>query len=195
MYVPLMYLASIQGVLKYRTGTSIRLPIGYFTLGPDYCKGTPFEPYGAVYANAWGSVKRFVTNAREHGVGVLVDLHALPGGANPGEYSGTNLKVVNLWKNTTNLDLAMQCLNFIAKEVGGTDGIIGIQLCNEAVTNADGMYDWYDEVLKAVSAVDSTIPLFISDAWDFGKAVNYVKSKNRVLSGDTQRQNPVVIDT
>lgn len=32
---------------------SVRLPIGYFTLGPAYCHGTPFEDVAAVYQNAW----------------------------------------------------------------------------------------------------------------------------------------------
>lgn len=32
---------------------SVRLPIGWFTLGPQYCVGTPFEQVSAVYQNAW----------------------------------------------------------------------------------------------------------------------------------------------
>lgn len=33
--------------------TSVRLPIGWFTLGPAYCGGTAFEGVGQVYVNAW----------------------------------------------------------------------------------------------------------------------------------------------
>lgn len=32
---------------------SVRLPIGYFTLGPAYCSETPFEEVSFVYQNAW----------------------------------------------------------------------------------------------------------------------------------------------
>jgi hypothetical protein len=60
--------------------TSIRLPIGYFTLGEAFCKGTPFERVGGVYVNAWREVKEFVRRARAWGIGVLVDLHAVPSG-------------------------------------------------------------------------------------------------------------------
>ncbi|KAK3046989.1 hypothetical protein LTS18_013248, partial [Coniosporium uncinatum] len=35
--------------------TSIRLPIGYFTLGPSFCNNTPFEKVAPVYLNAWPS--------------------------------------------------------------------------------------------------------------------------------------------
>lgn len=32
---------------------SVRLPIGYFTLGPAYCNETPFQDASFVYINAW----------------------------------------------------------------------------------------------------------------------------------------------
>jgi len=59
--------------------TSIRLPIGYFTLGPQFCHGTPFEKVAGIYTNAWAHVKETVRIAGSHGIGVLLDFHALPG--------------------------------------------------------------------------------------------------------------------
>jgi hypothetical protein len=171
--------------------TSIRLPIGHFTLGPDYCKGTPFEEFGAVYKNAWTAVKDFIKTAHENGIGVLIDLHALPGGANPGEHSGTNSGEAELWKNPANLELASKCVEFVAKDIKELDGIIGIQPCNEAVFDARGMYDWYDKVIAAVSAVDAKVPLYISDAWDLQEAVKYSKEQNKV----DKKRNPLVVDT
>jgi aryl-phospho-beta-D-glucosidase BglC (GH1 family) len=112
--------------------TTIRLPIGYFTLGPDFVKGTPFEQYGEVYKNGWATVKKFIATAHEKGVGVLVDLHALPGGANAAEHSGTNSRAIKFWDDTANLDLAVKCLVFIAKETKDLPGVIGIQVVNEA---------------------------------------------------------------
>jgi aryl-phospho-beta-D-glucosidase BglC (GH1 family) len=81
-------------------------PIGYFTLGPNYCENTPFAPYLQVYVNAWSLARLFVASARAHGVGVLVDLYALLGGVNTGEHSGTNGGVAVLWNNKANLTLA-----------------------------------------------------------------------------------------
>lgn len=68
---------------------SVRLPIGWFTLGPRFCGGTPFEEYAAIYENAWPAVRSYVDAAARHGIAVLLDLHALPGGANTNEHSGT----------------------------------------------------------------------------------------------------------
>ena len=46
--------------LAYTAGiTSVRLPVGYFTLGPQFSKGTPFEgAISSVYVNAWGAALR-----------------------------------------------------------------------------------------------------------------------------------------
>jgi aryl-phospho-beta-D-glucosidase BglC (GH1 family) len=71
--------------------TSVRLPIGWFTHGPHFCAGTPFEAYGSIYVNAWTAVKGYIHAAAEHGITVLLDLHALPGGANKDEHSGTGM--------------------------------------------------------------------------------------------------------
>ena len=71
--------------------TTVRLPIGWFTLGPYFSGGTAFEAVAPVYSNAWQWVKRYVEAAAEHGIGVLLDMHALPGGANTDEHSGTGI--------------------------------------------------------------------------------------------------------
>lgn len=71
------------------------------------------------------------------------------------------------------------------------DGVIGLQLCNEAITDAPGMYGWYDSVINALTQVDVSLPVYISDAWNLGQAVQYIKGKNRIGNYN----NPVVIDT
>lgn len=171
--------------------TSIRLPIGHFALGPEYCEGTSFEEFGAVYKNAWTAVKDFIKTAHGHGIGVLVDLHALPGGANPDEHSGTNSGEAQLWENPANLELASKCVEFVAKDVKELDGIIGIQICNEAVPGAKGMYEWYDKIIAAVASIDTKVPLYISDAWDLQEAIKFSKERNIV----DKKQNPLVVDT
>jgi hypothetical protein len=178
--------------------TSIRLPVGYFTLGPDYCHGTPFEPYAAVYRGAWSSVRSLVATARSHGIGVLIDFHALPGGANAGDHSGTNSGEAALWSNSGNITLSQKCLEFIAKEISGGSIIdaIGLQIVNEAEHEAPGMYDWYDKMISAISAIDSTIPLYISDGWDLPTAISYVKTRNKATVDSNHHSScPVCIDT
>ncbi|KAI9774410.1 MAG: Glucan 1,3-beta-glucosidase 3 [Geoglossum simile] len=177
--------------------TSIRLPVGYFTLGPAFCSGTPFDGQPAqVYIDAWAAVKAFVLKARSYGIGVLIDLHALPGGANPDAHSGTSSGKADLWNNPVNLALSQKCLVFIAQEVRSaaelTNGVIGLELCNEAVNNAPGLYGWYDSVIAAISKIDSSLPIYISDAWDLSSAIGYVNRIGKLRAGIT---NPVVVDT
>lgn len=144
-----------------------------------------------MYTNAWFQVKEFVARARSYGVGVLLDLHALPGGANPDAHSGTSSGQAALWGNQYNLDLARRCLVFMAQEAKYMDGVIGLQLLNEAVRNANGMYPWYDSVIAQIAPIDATMPIYISDAWDLRTAVGYTKGKNTIGNWT----NPVIIDT
>lgn len=171
---------------------SIRLPIGYFTLGPPYCQNTPFASVSLIYANAWAAVKRLVARCYSRGIGVLLDLHALPGGANGQEHSGTNSGKADVWKHKSNLELATRCLCFIAKDAKSMDGVVGIQLCNEAEYNAPDMYKWYDRVIAEIGSIDNTMPLYISDAWNLSQAIGYCNGRNSLQAGTA---NPIVIDT
>jgi aryl-phospho-beta-D-glucosidase BglC (GH1 family) len=169
--------------------TSIRLPIGYFTLGPEFCRGTAFEGVGGVYVNAWAAVRDLVARARSRGIGVLIDLHALPGGANTDAHSGSCSGKAELWSSRSNLSLAKKVSHTIATEArNGMDGVIGIQVVNEAVYDAKHMYDLYSQAIDVIGSVDQSIPVYISDAWDLTKALKW--SNGRKGGG-----NPVVVDT
>jgi aryl-phospho-beta-D-glucosidase BglC (GH1 family) len=175
--------------------TSIRLPIGYFTLGPSFCHDTPFEKVGDVYVNAWNAVKELVAKARGYGIGVLLDMHALPGGANKDAHSGSGNGKADLWESKKNKELGKKALVTIAQEVaqgGQLEGVIGIQLVNEAAWAAKGMYEWYDDVINEISRIDGTIPIYISDAWNLNKTLEWT-NKRHCLKGAPS--NPVVIDT
>lgn len=170
--------------------TSIRLPIGYFTLGPAYCGGTPFEPFSAVYEEAWSSVRTLVDRLKSRNIGTLIDFHALPGGANGGEHSGTNSGRAELWGNRSNIDLSLRCIGFLAHECSHMEGVVGLQLCNEAEYNAQGLYQFYDQALNTIQGIDPTLPVYISDGWDLNKCIGYTMAKNSVPQG-----NPVMVDT
>jgi aryl-phospho-beta-D-glucosidase BglC (GH1 family) len=74
--------ADLAWLVNTASCTSIRLPVGYYCLGTEFCLGTPFESVKEVYAGAWETIKYLVQRAKYWGLGVLLDLHALPGGAN-----------------------------------------------------------------------------------------------------------------
>lgn len=190
----------IIGIVKYQiqtdgngiAGTTIRLPIGYFNLRPSLTANTPFATVAAVYTNAWAHVKTLVHRIHARGMGVLLDLHALPGGANPDAHSGTDSGAAELWGDVANLDLAWRCVEFVAAEAKSMDGVVGVQLVNEAVWEAQGLYDWYDSVVQSVARIDSSLPLYISDAWNLGAAVRYAQKRNVLQDAPA---NPIIVDT
>ncbi|KAH7382217.1 glycoside hydrolase superfamily [Pyrenochaeta sp. MPI-SDFR-AT-0127] len=183
----------IEWLAKTAKCTTIRLPIGYFDLpGDDFTKGTPFEPYAHVYSSAWNSIRTLISRLRAHSIGVLVDLHALPGGANNQEHSGTNSGRAEFWSNPSNRALGVRCCQLIAEDARTGSDIAGIQLANEAEWEAERMYEWYDDCIAAISSIDPSIPVIISDGWNLDKAVGYSLQKNSIHAPLT---NPVIIDT
>jgi aryl-phospho-beta-D-glucosidase BglC (GH1 family) len=176
--------------------TTIRLPIGYFTLGPCFSQHTPFAMSPSqIYITAWSAVINLVHRCFAHGIGVILDLHACPGGANAETHSGTSSGQAELWGDAFNLEVAKSCLCAIAAAIRGRglEGVVGIQLCNEAGLNAHGMYDWYDEVISAISTYDNTIPIYISDAWELVCGLRYAMRENNTSSMSSI--NPVIVDT
>ncbi|KAI7160753.1 glycoside hydrolase [Hortaea werneckii] len=172
--------------------TTIRLPIGYFTLGPAYCKDTAFEKYSAVYENAWEAVKKLIHRCHSHGIGVVIDLHGLPGGANPQDHSGTNSGKAEFWSTRSYRELGTRCLCFIAHQSRSMEGVAGLQIINEAEWDAKGMYDWYDSAIAEISKVDPTMPVYVSDAWDLNRCLDWSQKKN---SPRNAFGCPVVVDT
>lgn len=173
--------------------TSIRLPIGYFTLGGVFCKGTPFERVTEVYEGAWKAVLRLVERVAKWGLGVLVDLHALPGGANKDAHSGTGTGAAEFWNHSRNRALGKSAVEFIVREMKGLSNVVGVQIVNEAAWAAKGMYDWYEDVLESVGRIDSTMPIYVSDAWEVSKATSWLEKR---VARKTQRDsNPIIIDT
>ncbi|KAG9313350.1 glycoside hydrolase superfamily [Chiua virens] len=61
---------------------TVRLPMGYWTLGPTFVTGTPFEPYASVYENSWPRFVRAINMAAQANIGVLVDVHGAIGSQN-----------------------------------------------------------------------------------------------------------------
>lgn len=186
--------------LQWLTGSAhcnhIRLPVGYFTLGPGFCANTAFAMQPAqVYINAWSAVKSLVSRCFAHGIGVLIDLHGVPGGANSETHSGTSSGDAALWHNPFNLELATKCLMFIAEEIirdPQLAGVVGIQLCNEAIIDPPDMYEWYNHVIQRISALDASLPLYISDGWDLGRAVRFTRAYNTVTNPP---HCPVIVDS
>jgi len=175
---------------------TVRLPIGYFTLGPNFCGGTPFqgEP-SQVYEQGWNAVLNMCTRLAQAGMGVLIDLHAVPGGCNGNDHSGTTSGKADHWNSKSNRQLSKSCLTFITNELaqGKIPNATGLQFCNEAEHNAPHMYDWYEDVTAAIHGVVPTLPVYVSDAWDLKTALKWSSKMNSAKN--LGRTSPIVVDT
>ncbi|KFY27770.1 hypothetical protein V493_03326 [Pseudogymnoascus sp. VKM F-4281 (FW-2241)] len=183
----------IQFLVHEAKCTSIRLPIGYFTLGPAFCQGTPFEAAADVYVSAWAAVRNLVRRVNDAGIGVLLDLHALPGGANTDMHSGTDSGKAELWDHwhtgKKNREIAKRVVLQVVSEAASITGIVGVQIVNEASAGAHKLHEWYDDVLRATQDIDSTMPIYVSDAWDLDGSLKWIESRRH------RGGNPVVMDT
>jgi aryl-phospho-beta-D-glucosidase BglC (GH1 family) len=118
------YLASI-GI------NTVRLPIGYWSLGPSFCHNTPFAAVADVYRNSWPRIVRTINMAGESGIGVLVDLHGAVGSQNGQPHSGISDGATNLFDDPSNVQQTIAVLSFLMQKLSNVTNVVGIQILNE----------------------------------------------------------------
>ncbi|WVF72888.1 hypothetical protein IAT40_007706 [Kwoniella sp. CBS 6097] len=166
------YLASI-GI------NTVRLPIGYWSLGPVYCQGTAFESVSAAYVNSWPRVVRAINWAEKYGLGVLVDLHGAPGSQNAQAHSGVSDGQQNLFNNPNNIQLTINILTYLTQQLVKVNNVVGIQILNEP-SNVDSLPSFYTQVLgvlRQVSPEAAAFPFYVNDAFDMGRFADYVSTR------------------
>ena len=138
----------------HKIASTVRIPVGYWTLGPDFCQGTPFESYSSVYLGSWPRVLRAIEWAGNHGIGVIIDLHGAPGSQNGNEivsysiideslmildsgqpHSGISDGQVNLFNNANNISKTVEVLKFLISNLASIINVIGIELLNEPLND------------------------------------------------------------
>lgn len=150
--------------------TGIRVPLGYWNIdGGKYTKGTKFEKYADIYSESWNIFKKnFVEPAANHNIGVLVDIHGLPGGANGADHSGeTSEGKAEFWGSSSSQKLMESALSFIAKDLSGYENIVGIQVVNESEFSDSALKQksYYTAAINAIRKEDKSVPVIISDGW------------------------------
>ncbi|KAE8146421.1 glycoside hydrolase [Aspergillus avenaceus] len=173
---------------------SIRIPIGFFTLGPVFCAGTEFEGEPAeVYANCWNILKRLIEKCYHHGIGVLVDFQTIPGSMD--EASHGNPSTADYCASGRNWELATDCVAFIVQEVTyhAMTGVVGVQISSETDWETCDLRKWYDEVLEITSCVNPPLPIYISDGNNLPEALGYAMQKNRLPI--PIGRSPIIVDT
>ncbi|WVW86282.1 hypothetical protein I302_108324 [Kwoniella bestiolae CBS 10118] len=167
---------------KYLAGVGIntvRLPIGYWSLGPVYCQGTAFESVSAAYVNSWPRVVRAINWAEKYGLGVLVDLHGAPGSQNGQAHSGVSDGQQNLFSNPTNIQLTINILTYLTQQLVKVNNVVGIQILNEP-SNVDSLPSFYTQVLgvlRQVSPEASVFPFYLNDAFDMSRFADYISTR------------------
>lgn len=151
---------------------AVRVPIGYWDVGNGaYTDGTDFGAYREVYANAWSILKSCVIEkAAEYGMGVLVDLHAVPGGANSADHSGLSTAAGQLWESNKCQVRTFEAAEFMARELKAYDNVVALQIINEApfVDNWEEQQSFYLKTVNKIRAIDDDQPIVVSDGWDLG---------------------------
>lgn len=152
--------------------TALRVPIGYWHVGNGmFLEGLPYAPLAGVYqhSNAWDILKQLISTASIYGIGILVDLHALPGGANADAHSGISAKNAAFFGNSRYVNyVCNQILPFIVHDVcENYENIIGLQIVNEAIfdNKASGQKNYYAKAIRSIRAIDPDLPVVISDGW------------------------------
>lgn len=118
------YLASI-GI------NTVRIPVGYWNLGPYYCQDTPFQAVAQVYQNSWPRIVRAINMAADAQIGVLIDLHGAIGSQNGQPHSGISDGGINMFSNPLNMDKTINVLMFLMQQLSSVTNVVGIQILNE----------------------------------------------------------------
>ncbi|EDO17591.1 hypothetical protein Kpol_1061p14 [Vanderwaltozyma polyspora DSM 70294] len=167
--------------------TALRVPIGYWHVNNgQFVDGTPFAPLKSVYQKAapWDKLKNLIYVAKQYGIGILVDVHGLPGGANSSDASGSINNPPTFFKNPTYISkMVNQILPFIARDVCINNiNVIGLQIVNEADTNNTPVneHNYYLRSAKAIGAIDPQLPVVISDGWWPEQQGTWVQQNNLV---------------
>lgn len=110
---------------------TVRLPIGYWSLGPGFCQATAFEHVAEVYQGSWSRVVRAINMAGKVGIGVLIDLHGAVGSQNGQGHSGISDGKTNLFYDEGNIAKTINVLKFLIQQLGAVTNVVGIQMLNE----------------------------------------------------------------
>ncbi|PWN48295.1 glycoside hydrolase [Violaceomyces palustris] len=164
---------------------TVRLPIGYWSVGPYFTQNSPFSPYASVYSYSWRYVARAINWAAKYDIGVILDLHGAYGSQNGQAHSGLNDGVIN-WYNSYNQGLTTQVLLWLAQELSAVTNIVGIQMLNEPQDRAS-YWSWLSSVMDQIRSINkytATVPLYFHDAFNLKKGAQFVANRSDFVVQD-----------
>ncbi|KAH9474939.1 Glucan 1,3-beta-glucosidase 3 [Psilocybe cubensis] len=159
---------------------AVRIPIGYYHLcGADrrVLDGTDFANYHEVYEGAWSRIIGACTKAESLGIGVLLDLHAAPGGQNASSHSGISDPHPNFFAHTHNQRNTIYILKSLLQSLSSHNlsNIIGIELLNEPDPPSDtALTKWYTRAISELQSLNTDMPLYLGECWRTGVYAEYL---------------------
>ena len=195
-----------QSDMDYLAGigiNTVRLPIGYWNLGPEYCRGTSYDQISSVYQNSWPRVKRAINMAGKSGLGVLVDLHGAIGSQNGQGHSGISDGMTGLFQSQYNVDRTVNVLTSLMKELAPVTNVVGIQMLNEpkdvpelipfctsdsCFSCSPATHRTTDEKaiteMRAASPYGNNFPLYLHDGFNLWKFSDFVHNRQDFIVQD-----------
>ncbi|CAE6420974.1 unnamed protein product [Rhizoctonia solani] len=165
---------------------TVRIPIGYWSLGVPYCKDTPFEAVANIYEQSWPRVLRAISWASKHNIGVLIDLHGAPGSQNGQSHAGTSDGKLQLFDDEANIKKTIKVLTYLTRQLVPVSNVVGIQILNEP-QNIASLPNFYDRVidnLRKVSPEAARFPFYIHDGFDLERFSRYVGERKDFIVQD-----------
>ncbi|KAJ7685071.1 glycoside hydrolase [Mycena polygramma] len=165
---------------------TVRIPIGYWSLGPEFCVDTPFSAVADVYRNSWSYIVRAINMAAAAGIGVLIDLHGAVGSQNGQPHSGISDGHIGLFNNATNIKKTLTVLSFLAEELCNVTNIVGVEVLNEPVDCPEliGFYNSAISTMRSVPGAE-TFPLYIHDGFNLGKFSDFIANRTDFIVQDS----------
>jgi len=176
--------------MRERGITTARIPIGFYSLGEkSLLKHTEFEPFAEVYQNSWDYVSKLVKRLASRQIDSVIDLHAVPGGANGDEHSGTSSGKAELWEHSRNRAAAIDTYKHVCGLIEKLPSVVSLQLVNEVPYGESKCPGFFLDAESKIRKENASLPLVISDGWDCGSLCDKVKKwdsqVNRNQSGST----------
>lgn len=171
--------------LKSRGINTVRIPIGYWSVGPYFArKNSDFAPYASVYQNSWKYVARAINWAAKYDIGVLLDLHGAYGSQNGNDHSGIVGKTE--FFTAANRKLTTDLLLWLANEIADVTNLVGLQILNEP-QDRNVLWTWYNSTMDQIRSINSytkNLPLYFHDAFNMAKGAQFTATRSDFVVQD-----------
>lgn len=121
----------------------------------------------------------FISQAAEHELYVVLDLHGAPGSQNGFEHSGVAERVAGLWTNEENIAATVELWDYVSKHYTETKPELGKWIATYDILNeptyefntqtTEECWEVFDQIYDVIRENDDKHVITMEGCWDFGK--------------------------